>query len=137
MAPAGMPCFFVSPAPFGSDIVLGGRLNTTQCHQPLPVGASGSYMVIAKLFAPLGAPLQFNAGEILAPVQPKPLKTRSSRILASSFISGLVKVMVCACAKPAAAMLAASVPARRADFDLLSPRVAAARLVQVAREVQS
>ena len=41
-----------------SWVTLAGILNTTQCHQPLPVGASGSYMVTAKLLAPVGTPLQ-------------------------------------------------------------------------------
>jgi hypothetical protein len=35
--------------------VLAGMSNTTQCHQPLPVGASGSYIVMAKLLVPSGA----------------------------------------------------------------------------------
>ena len=38
----GISFFFTSPAPLGNEVVPGGRLNTTQCHQPLPVGASGS-----------------------------------------------------------------------------------------------
>jgi hypothetical protein len=33
---------FTSPAFFGIDVVDAGMLKTTQCHQPLPVGASGS-----------------------------------------------------------------------------------------------
>src|SRR6478609_6928696 len=137
MTPAGMPFAFASPAPFGSDIVPGGRLNTTQCHQPLPVGASGSYIVTAKLLVALGAPLQFNAGEILPPVQPKPLKTCSLAIVAPSFIWGLVRVMLCACAAPAAAMPAASAPARITGFAICSPRSRRVRIVQLARDEQS
>jgi hypothetical protein len=38
----GISFFFTSPASLGSALVPGGMLNTTQCHQPLPVGASGS-----------------------------------------------------------------------------------------------
>jgi len=47
---------------------------TTQCHHPEPVGASGSNMVSAKLFAPAGAPLHDSCGDVLPPVHPKPLK---------------------------------------------------------------
>ena len=50
-------------------------LNTTHCHQPLPVGASGSYTVIAKRFVPCGTPLHDRGGEWFAPEQPNPLKT--------------------------------------------------------------
>ena len=32
----------VSPAPLGRPVTSGGMLNTTQCQNPLPVGASGS-----------------------------------------------------------------------------------------------
>src|SRR3954471_17165884 len=98
MAPLGIRRFFTSPAPFGNDVVPAGILNTTQCHQPLPVGASGSYMVTAKLLVPLGAPLQLRAGETLPPVQPKPLNTCSLVIPPPSTTSELVRVMVCAIA---------------------------------------
>ncbi len=50
---------------------------TTQCHQPEPVGASGSYTVKAKLLVPAGAPLHVSGGEMFLPLQPKPLKTCS------------------------------------------------------------
>ena len=73
-------------------------MNTTQCHQPLPVGASGSYMLTAKLLVPVGAPLQFSAGETLLPLQPKPLNTCSLATVAPSLRSALVKVMLCASA---------------------------------------
>src|SRR6478736_1392678 len=96
MAPLGISFFLASPAPLGNDVVPGGILNTTQCHQPLPVGASGSYMVTAKLLAPLGAPLQFSAGATLPPVQPKPLNTCSLAMVAPSLRSALVRVMLCA-----------------------------------------
>src|ERR1700730_12924578 len=101
MAPLGISFFFTSPAPLGSDVVPGGILNTTQCHQPLPVGASGSNMWTAKLLVPLGAPLQFRLGETLLPVQPKPLNICSLPMVPPSLISALVKVMVCALAAPA------------------------------------
>ena len=54
---------------------MAGRFQTTQCHQPLPVGASGSWTISAKLFVPAGAFRQLKAGDTLPPVQPKPLKT--------------------------------------------------------------
>src|SRR5689334_13979173 len=96
MAPLGISFFFTSPASLGNDVVPGGILNTTQCHQPLPVGASGSYMVTAKLLAPLGAPLQLRAGETLPPVQPKPLNTCSLAMVAPSLRSVLARLMLCA-----------------------------------------
>src|SRR6185437_1906770 len=101
IAPFGIKCFFTLPAPWGSDVTLAGMLKTTQCHQPLPVGALGSYMVIAKLLVPAGAPLQFNAGEMLLPVQPKPLNTCALEIFAPSLMSGLVSVRSAAEAAPA------------------------------------
>src|SRR5213076_2743116 len=100
IAPFGIASLFGSPAPFGSDVVPAGILNTTQCHQPLPVGASGSYMVTAKLLAPAGAPLQYSAGETLLPVQPKPLNTCSLAMVAPSLRSVLVRLMLCAFAAP-------------------------------------
>src|SRR4029453_4446792 len=96
IAPLGISFFLTSPAPLGNDVVPGGMLNTTQCHQPLPVGASGSYMVTAELLAPVGAPLQLKAGETLPPVQPKPLNTCSLAMVAPSLRSVLVKLMLCA-----------------------------------------
>src|SRR5262249_21183915 len=66
-----MSLFFTSPAPSGIEVVEAGMLNTTQCQKPLPVGASGSYTVMAKLLASLGAPLQLRDGEMLPPLQPK------------------------------------------------------------------
>src|SRR6476661_9467321 len=63
------------PAPLGIDVAVAGMLYTIQCHQPLPVGASGSYTVIAKLFVPAGAPVHLSVGETFWPVHPKPLNT--------------------------------------------------------------
>src|SRR5689334_3389231 len=63
------------PAPVGRPGVLAGRSNTTQCQKPLPVGASGSYIVTAKLLVPAGALVQLSWGLWLFPVQPMPLKT--------------------------------------------------------------
>ena len=67
-------------------------LTTVQCHQPLPVGASGSYTVIAKLFVPSGAPLHDSAGEMFLPVQPKPPNTWSMPIVLPSLTVGDVSV---------------------------------------------
>jgi hypothetical protein len=47
-------------------------LITSQCQKPLPVGASGSKHVTAKLFVPAGAPDQARCGDWLPPSQPKP-----------------------------------------------------------------
>src|ERR1700733_14377352 len=101
MAPLGISFFFRSPAPFGNDVVAGGMLNTTQCQKPLPVGASGSNMVTAKLLVPAGAPLQPSAGEMSPPLQPKPFSACWWAIVAPWVISGLVKVKLCAFAAPA------------------------------------
>src|ERR1700722_7665973 len=64
----------------------------SQCHQPLPVGASGSSTRSAKLCVPLGALLQESAGERLPPWQPKPLNTWASAIFAPALMSGLARV---------------------------------------------
>jgi len=47
-----------------------------------PVGASGSYMLTAKLFVSFAAPDQESAGDTFLPVQSYPLNTCSSAILA-------------------------------------------------------
>ena len=67
-----------------------GMLKITQCHQPLPVGASGSYMVTAKLFVPFGAFAQRNSGDTLSPVQPNPSKTWVFPIVCFGLMVGLV-----------------------------------------------
>src|SRR5579862_4130900 len=97
MAPAGMSAFAWLPAPVFNSVVLAGMSKTTQCQKPLPVGASGSYMVIAKLFVPAGTFSQYNSGERLSPVHPNPLYTCLS--VACPPISLLFKVKVCACEK--------------------------------------
>jgi hypothetical protein len=48
-------------------------LYITQCHQPLPVGASGSYAVTANDLVPAGAFDQLIAGETFCPVHPNEL----------------------------------------------------------------
>src|SRR6185312_9286146 len=55
-------------------------------------------MLTAKLLVPLGAPLQFRAGEILLPVQPKPLNTCSLAMVPPSLMSGLLRERLCALA---------------------------------------
>src|SRR5215470_11170412 len=87
-----MSPFFGSPAPAGSEPVPGGMLYTTQCHQPLPVGASGSCISNAKLWVPAGAPLQASAGERFPPLQPKSLKTWVLASVSPSVKSVLVSV---------------------------------------------
>ena len=62
-APGGSSFLLEVPAPVGSEVTSAGMLNTTQCHHPLPVGASGSYIVIAKVFVPLGAPVHDSWGD--------------------------------------------------------------------------
>src|SRR4051794_8043067 len=47
-------------------------LQTTQCQNPLPVGASGSKHVTAKLLVPSGAPDHDSWGEMFLPAQPNP-----------------------------------------------------------------
>src|SRR5215468_6561533 len=87
-----MSPFFGSPAPAGSEPAPGGMLYTTQCHQPLPVGASGSCISNAKLWVPAGAPLQARAGETFAPLQPNSLKTWELASVPPSVKSVLVRV---------------------------------------------
>ena len=86
------------PAPAFNTFTSAGILNTTQCHQPEPVGASGSYTVTAKLLVPSGAFDHLNSGEILSPVQPKLLKTCALAIT-PSFNCGLVTSKSAALAK--------------------------------------
>src|SRR6202453_2823149 len=70
---------------------------TTQCQKPLPVGASGSYTLRAKLLVPSGAPDQLSAGEMFFPGQPiMEEATCSSDILAPGSMSGLVNDRACA-----------------------------------------
>jgi hypothetical protein len=52
----------------GNEVVVdAGRSYTIQCHQPDTGGLKGSYMVIAKLRVPAGAPLHCSNGDSLAP----------------------------------------------------------------------
>src|SRR5262249_29002766 len=118
IAPFGVSFFLGSPAPFGSEVTFAGMLKTTQCHQPLPVGASGSWIETAKLLVAAGAPLQLKAGEMFWPVQPNPLNTCASAMVAPSLMSGLVRVI-----SSAIAVLAPSRPrpsaTQKADFAMV------------------
>src|SRR5215813_942749 len=66
-APAGSPDPVPSPAPVESSVTCAGMSATAQCQKPDWVGASGSYIVIAKLFVPSGAPDQVSCGEASSP----------------------------------------------------------------------
>src|SRR5689334_17936347 len=93
-------------------------LYTTQCHQPLPVGASGSCTMRAKLLVPAGAPLQASAGEMLLPWQPKLLKTCAAAMVPPGDRSVLVSLKVAmACVSFAVgASAASSLPAASATI---------------------
>src|SRR5215213_6119808 len=78
-----------SPAPSGNSVVETGMLTTSQCQKPLPVGASGSYMVSARLFASAGTSFHTSGGEIFSPVQPKALAVCFRGIVPSPPIAGL------------------------------------------------
>src|SRR6185503_6423800 len=81
-----------APAPLASDVVAAGMSNTIQCQNPLPVGASGSYMVRTKLSVPGGAPLHARLGETFCPEQPNALSTCSLPIVPPDATSALVSV---------------------------------------------
>src|ERR1700704_3209779 len=73
-------------------------------------------MLTAKLLVAAGAPLQFRLGEILLPVQPKPLNTCSVAMVAPSLSSVLVKVILCAFAALAPDALTPSAAIQTASF---------------------
>src|SRR5210317_1023121 len=73
--PLGARPFCRFPASALSSSTSEEMLKITQCHHPLPVGASGSYTVNAKLFVSLGALIHFRDGDMFFPVQPNPEKT--------------------------------------------------------------
>src|ERR1041385_1117241 len=77
-------------------------------------------MLNAKLLVPAGAPLQFKAGEILPPVQPKPLNTCSLAMVPPSLISALLKVMLCAFAAVIPSALAANAAIQTASLAIAS-----------------
>jgi hypothetical protein len=49
------------------EVVPAGMSATTQCQKPLPVGACGSYIEMAKLSVPAGKPDQASCGEMSWP----------------------------------------------------------------------
>src|SRR5215213_7663740 len=77
------------PAPSGTSAVETGMLTTSQCQKPLPVGASGSYMVSARLFASAGTFFHTSGGEIFSPVQPNAFAVCFRGILPSPPTAGL------------------------------------------------
>src|SRR5688572_23090137 len=123
MLPCGAPPLSGLPAPAGSDAVSAGILKITQCHQPLPVGASGSYTVTAKLFVPFGAWSHRNSGEVLLPLQPNPLNTWSLPMVLLSFTVGLLSRKSAAAAMPGSTSIAKNtLHDRRITSPLLSSR---------------
>src|SRR4051812_19172992 len=70
-APSGRVGESLSPAPLGSSVTEAGMFATTQCQNPLVVGASGSYTVTAKLRVPSGKPDQDSCGDRSSPPAPK------------------------------------------------------------------
>jgi len=80
------------PAPVGSSVTSAGMSNSTQCQKPLPVGASGSKQVTAKLFVSAGNPDQRRCGDLLPPSKPQSLKTCSCGSLPPSVMSSLSTV---------------------------------------------
>ncbi len=61
----GQPLERGLPAPAGSSVTEAGMSNSTQCQNPLPVGASGSKQVTAKLLVSGGKPSQRRCGDVL------------------------------------------------------------------------
>src|SRR5262245_32125490 len=59
-----------SPTPAGRSVTVAGRLATAQCQKPDAVGASGSYMVTAKLWVSSGKPDQLSCGDVSDPPAP-------------------------------------------------------------------
>src|ERR1700685_3409274 len=78
----------------------------TQCHQPEPVGASGSYAISAKLFVPAGAFAHSSSGETFSPEQPKLLNEFLSGSAPPSLKSVLVSLNGAADALAANAIVA-------------------------------
>src|ERR1035441_9858571 len=80
------------PAPVGSSVTSTGISATAQCPNPLPVGASGSKHVTAKLLVSPGKPAQDSCGEMSSPPAPKTPETCGSDIRCPSAMSVLVTV---------------------------------------------
>src|SRR6478735_2906288 len=106
-APCGRLALLALPASGFSSVTLAGMLMTDQCHQPEPVGASGSYTVTAKLLVSLGAPLQLRTGDLFSPLQPNTSASNFLSIIESALMSGLssLKPAACALANPKAARI--------------------------------
>src|SRR5579875_1438705 len=59
--------FPAAPAPAARLVTLGSRLKSSQWAKPTVVGASGSYMLTAKLAVPWGAPVHDRSGLTFCP----------------------------------------------------------------------
>src|SRR5262245_1929237 len=59
-----------SPTPAGRSVTVAGRFATAQCQKPDAVGASGSYIVTAKLCVSSGSPDHDSCGEMSEPPAP-------------------------------------------------------------------
>jgi hypothetical protein len=70
IAPAGSFRLSGLPAPAQSSVTAAGMFATAQCQNPLPVGASGSKQVTAKLFVSAGNPDHDSCGETSSPPAP-------------------------------------------------------------------
>src|SRR5687767_8626989 len=70
IASPGNPLLLPSPTPAGRSVTVAGRLATAQCQNPDAVGASGSYMVTAKLRVSSGKPDHESCGETSDPPAP-------------------------------------------------------------------
>src|SRR5882757_5158427 len=70
IASPGNPLLLPSPTPAGRSVTVAGRLATAQCQNPDAVGASGSYIVTAKLRVVSGNPDQLSCGETSEPPAP-------------------------------------------------------------------
>src|SRR5580692_5454168 len=68
----------------------------TQCHQPEPVGASGSCAMSAKLFVPAGGFFHSSGGETFSPVHPIALNEYFGGIAALFLNAALVNVKAAA-----------------------------------------
>jgi len=79
----------VPAAPALSLVTDAGMPSTTQCHQPEPVGASGSNKVTAKFLVCAGKPDHDSEGEMFLPVMPNPSKTWFRDIIWVSATSSL------------------------------------------------
>src|SRR3978361_373663 len=69
-ASPGNPLLLPSPTPAGRSVTVAGRLATAQCQNPEAVGASGSYIVTAKLRVCSGKPDQLSCGDTSDPPAP-------------------------------------------------------------------